>query len=99
MPSGSCRSASVRGPSWPLKICSSGSSWALYQERRVASRRADDATRIALVVVARLIDWRRALTIVQPDTLILWHRKGFRLFCGGSPGRLAGQQYRRISSG
>jgi putative transposase len=53
---------------------------ALYGERRVKSRRADDATRITLVVLARLIDWRAALTIVQPDTLLRWHRKGFRLF-------------------
>ena len=51
---------------------------ALYGERRVKSRRADDATRITLVVLARLIDWRAALAIVQPDTLIRWHRKGFR---------------------
>jgi len=27
-----------------------------------------------------LIDWRAALTIVKPETLIRWHRKGFRLF-------------------
>ena len=53
---------------------------ALYRERRVKSRRADDATRIALVVLSTLIDWRAMLTIVQPDTLIRWHRKGFRLF-------------------
>ena len=25
-------------------------------------------------------DWRSALTIVQPATVIAWHRKGFRLF-------------------
>jgi putative transposase len=25
-------------------------------------------------------DWRSALVIVQPDTVIAWHRKGFRLF-------------------
>src|SRR5260370_29842507 len=25
-------------------------------------------------------DWRSALVIVQPDTVITWHRKGFRLF-------------------
>jgi len=63
---------------------------ALYAERRVKSRRADDATRITLVVLAQLIDWRAALTIVQPDTLIRWHRKGFRLFWRGkfrAPGR------------
>jgi hypothetical protein len=42
---------------------------ALYQERRVAPRRADDATRITLVVLSRLTDWRAMLTIVKPDTL------------------------------
>ena len=31
-------------------------------------------------MLARLIDWRAALTIVKPKTLIRWHRKGFRLF-------------------
>jgi putative transposase len=53
---------------------------ALYQERRVKPRRADDAIRITLVMLSRLIDWRAVLTIVQPGTLIRWHRKGFRLF-------------------
>lgn len=53
---------------------------ALYRERQVKPRRADDATRITLVVLSRLIDWRAVLTIVKPDTLIRWHRKGFRLF-------------------
>jgi putative transposase len=53
---------------------------ALYRERQVTPRRADDATRIALVLLSRLIDWRAVLTIVKPDTLIRWHRKVFRLF-------------------
>jgi len=53
---------------------------ALYVERQVNPRRADDATRIALVALSRLVEWRRILTIVQPATLIRWHRKGFRLF-------------------
>src|SRR5262249_54177122 len=53
---------------------------ALYVERPVKPRRADDPTRIALVALSRLIDWRRILTIVQPATLIRWHRKGCRLF-------------------
>jgi putative transposase len=52
---------------------------ALYAERHVRARRADDATRITLVLLSRLIDWRAALTIVKPDTLIRWHRRGFRL--------------------
>jgi len=25
-------------------------------------------------------DWRRALIIVRPETVVAWHRKGFRLF-------------------
>jgi hypothetical protein len=43
---------------------------ALDVERQVRPRRADDATRIALVVLSSLIDWRRLLTVVTPDTLI-----------------------------
>jgi putative transposase len=53
---------------------------ALFAERGVRPRRANDATRITLVVLSRLLDWRAALTIVKPDTLIRWHRNGFRLF-------------------
>jgi putative transposase len=53
---------------------------ALYLERQVTPRRADDGTRITLVVLSRLIDWRAVLTIVKPDTLIRWHRKGFQLW-------------------
>jgi putative transposase len=53
---------------------------ALYMERQVKPHRADDATRIALVARSWLIDWRPVLTVVKPDTLIRWHRKGFQLF-------------------
>src|SRR5438132_5862416 len=53
---------------------------ALYLERQVKPRRADDATRITLVALSRFVEWRRLLTIVKPDTLIRWHRKGFRLW-------------------
>jgi hypothetical protein len=34
---------------------------------------------VTLVILARFIEWRSVLTIVQPDTLIRWHRHGFRL--------------------
>src|SRR5947209_8125107 len=53
---------------------------ATYRGRQVKPRRADDATRITLVMLSRLMDWREVLTIVKPATLIRWHRKGFRLF-------------------
>jgi transposase InsO family protein len=53
---------------------------ALYIERGVKPRRIDAATRIALTVLSRLCDWRDALAIVTPATLIRWHRAGWRLF-------------------
>ena len=53
---------------------------ALYQERRTKPRRPDPATRVALVLLSRWLDWRSMLTVVQPDTLIRWHRQGWRLF-------------------
>jgi putative transposase len=53
---------------------------ALYRERAMKPRRATNATRLTLVVLARFIDWRPALTVVQPDTLVRWHRHAFRLF-------------------
>jgi putative transposase len=52
---------------------------ALFRERDVKPRRVDDGTRAALVWLSRAFDWRDALVIVKPATLIGWHRKGFRL--------------------
>ena len=53
---------------------------ALYQERHVTPRRVTDATRLTLTWLGRWFDWRQALVIVQPATLLRWHREGFRLF-------------------
>ena len=53
---------------------------ALFQERKVKARRAGDATRWWMAALSHLFDWRAALVVVKPDTLIRWHRKGFRLF-------------------
>jgi putative transposase len=53
---------------------------AFYQERAVKPRRLTDAARVALVFWSRWLDWKQALTIVQPETLIRWHRRGFQLF-------------------
>ena len=52
----------------------------LYVERGVKARRIDVATRASLVLVSRLFEWRSALVVVRPETLIRWHRAGFRLF-------------------
>jgi putative transposase len=53
---------------------------ALYIERGVKPRRIDPATRIALTLLSRLFDWRDALAVVRPVTLIRWHRAGWKLF-------------------
>jgi transposase InsO family protein len=37
--------------------------------------------RLKLLIGARLLpSWRRAIAIVQPETVLRWHRAGFRLF-------------------
>jgi putative transposase len=53
---------------------------ALYIERGVKPRRIDPATRIGLTVLSRLFDWRDALAVVRPETLIRRHRAGWKLF-------------------
>jgi putative transposase len=53
---------------------------ALYKGRGFKPRRIDAATRISLALLSRLCDWRACLTIVRPDTVIRWHRAGWRLF-------------------
>jgi putative transposase len=63
--------------------------------RRSAKKRLTltPADRLFWVVLSRIWSgWRGALAIVQPETVIAWHRKGFRLFWAwkvrrGKPGR------------
>jgi len=48
--------------------------------------------RIFWALLSRIwADWRSALLIVQPDTVVGWHRQGFKLFwrwkSRGKPGR------------
>jgi hypothetical protein len=53
---------------------------ALYQERAIKPRRVDAATRVSLAVLSRLFDWRGTLVAVRPETLVRWHRAGWRRF-------------------
>jgi putative transposase len=52
---------------------------ALYIERGVKPRRIDLVTRIGLTLLSRGFNWRDALVVVRPETLIRWHRAGWRL--------------------
>ena len=53
---------------------------AFYQEHQIRPRRLTDSARFSLVFWSRLFDWKEALVIVKPETLIGWHRNGFKLF-------------------
>src|SRR5258706_4729178 len=57
-----------------------GKRLAYYLERQVKPRRADTATRLTLLLLGRFVDWQLLLTLVQPDTFLRWHRRGYRLF-------------------
>jgi hypothetical protein len=43
---------------------------ALYIERGVHPRRIDATTRVSLALLAKLFDWRSALVVAQPATMI-----------------------------
>src|SRR6266567_4004787 len=50
----------------------------LRQKKRVSLRAAD---RLLWVLLSRIWkQWRSALVVVKPETVIAWHRKGFRLY-------------------
>ena len=53
---------------------------AFYREHQVRPRKLTDAARFSLVLWSQLCNWRAALMIVKPETLIGWHRQGFKLF-------------------
>ena len=53
---------------------------AFYQERQIRPRRLTDGARFSLVLWSKFCNWKSALVIVKPETLIGWHRRGFKLF-------------------
>ncbi len=53
---------------------------AFYQEHQIRPRRLTNSAQFSLVFWSRLFDWKESLVIVKPETLIGWHRKGFKLF-------------------
>jgi hypothetical protein len=50
-------------------------------KRRVKRPACTKADRLLLVLLAPMVrTWKQALVLVQPETLLRWHRQGFRLF-------------------
>jgi hypothetical protein len=53
----------------------------LVAARRVKRANFRAADRVLLVALAAtLAHWREALILVKPETLLRWHRQGFKLF-------------------
>jgi hypothetical protein len=54
----------------------------IFQRKNQKQRlRLSVADRLLWVWLSRVwTDWRSALRIVKPETVIAWHRKGFRLY-------------------
>lgn len=53
---------------------------AFYREHPISPRKLTAAARCSLLLWSRFFNWREALMIVKPETLIGWHRTGFRLW-------------------
>jgi putative transposase len=64
---------------------------ARYIERGIKPKRVDHATRVSLALFTRLFDWRDAVVVARPSTVVRWHRLGWRVFwrlkwrAGGPP--------------
>src|ERR1039458_7277749 len=53
----------------------------LQRSVRARNLRLSTTDRLLWVWLSRLwSDWRSALVIVKPETVIAWHRRGFRLY-------------------
>jgi putative transposase len=53
---------------------------AFYQEHQIPPRKLTAAARFSLLWWSRFFNWREALMIVKPETLVGWHRQGFKLW-------------------
>jgi len=62
---------------------------AFYQEHQIPPKRLTNAARFLLALWSNFFAYEKAPLIVQPATLIRWHRQGFKLFwkSKSKPGR------------
>ena len=53
----------------------------IFLGRNTKTPRLTWRERLSLVFLARWVpNWKQGLQIIQPDTLLRWHREGFRMF-------------------
>jgi len=60
---------------------------ALFQERKVKPHRANDSTRLIMLILGRMFSWRGALVNVQPDTSSVGTARDSVSSGAGNPGR------------
>jgi len=53
---------------------------ALFQERKTTRHRKTASFRLAMVALAKFLNWRNALMIVKPETFVGWHLTAFKMF-------------------
>ena len=64
----------------------------VLQRTRASRLRLATTDRCVWVLLSRLwTGWRTAVVIVKPETVIAWHRKGFRLWWTWKSGRRIGR--------
>jgi hypothetical protein len=66
----------------------------LYVERGVRPRRADAGRRLSLALLSQWFEWRSALVVVQPETLIRCAERDSGSSGDGNP-VLGGRRFRR----
>src|SRR3954466_4860086 len=65
---------------------------ALFREREKKAMPTTPADRFVFSKLARFFDWRGALLILKPATLIGWHRHAFRLLWLWKPSSAVSRQ-------
>ena len=71
-------------PALQAEILALRHQWNILQRSSRKRTRPRTTDRILGVCMSKLwSDWRSALWIVKPETVIRWHRQGFRFFVGG----------------
>src|SRR3954471_7378859 len=65
---------------------------ALFRESEKKATSTTPADRFVFSKLARWFDWRSALLMVKPATLIGWHRNAFRFFWRWNRDRSGGHQ-------
>jgi len=69
----------------------------VLKRRQVKPRLHDEDRRFWVFACRWFTGWRRSLIIVKPETVISWHRKGWKAYCRWRSSRWAGTGRKKIN--